>query len=51
MFAQRPLPPSFQFFIPFLVAATALQMMAVQHANAEERAGLAPTAAIVSSLR
>ena len=50
MFAQRRIPPPFQFVIPFLVAAAALQMMAVQHAAAEKLGGLTPLTAIVASL-
>jgi hypothetical protein len=50
MFAQRPIPPPFQFVMPFLVAAAALQMLAVQHASAQNLGAFAPLRAIFSSL-
>jgi hypothetical protein len=50
MFAQRRLPPSFQFVVPFLVAAAALQMIAVQHAVAATLSSVMPLSALVSNL-
>jgi len=50
MFMQRHIPPSFQFVVPFLVAAAALQVMAVQHASAQMLSSFMPLSTLVSSI-